>query len=42
MIADDDNNDKKRLANRNLRLAALLALLAISIYAGYILVYYFR
>lgn len=42
MTADGDNNDDKRLANRNLRLAALLALLALSIYAGYILVYYFR
>jgi len=42
MTAGNDNNDEKRLANRNMRLAVLLALLAISIYAGYILVYYFR
>ena len=43
MIADKDNDiERKQLANKNLRLVALLALLAFSIYAGYILVYYFR
>lgn len=42
-MATDKVNDieKKKLTSRNLRLAVLLALLALSIYVGYILVYYF-
>jgi uncharacterized membrane protein (DUF485 family) len=39
--ANDNNIERKKLAGRNLRLAALLALLALAIYVGYILVYYF-
>ena len=32
--------ERKKLANKNLRLAVLLAFLALSIYCGYIMVYY--
>jgi len=42
MVTDDNELlEKKKLANRNIRLALLLAALAMSIYCGYIIVYYF-
>ena len=41
-VDKDDEFEKKRSAKQNLRLALLLAFLSLSIYVGYILVYYFR
>ena len=38
----DDDIEKKQRAKQNLRLVILLAFLSLSIYVGYILVYYFR
>lgn len=33
---------EKQLANRNLRLAVLLGAVSLTIYLGYIIVYYFK